>query len=96
MATWTDEQVKALNELQTGERYGHPYTCPNRGDGKHRHNGNDKGCLVATPDGWVCPDCDYTQDWAHESSMELPRTDDLFGLGHNERCSGAPKASPGT
>ena len=21
--------------------------------------------LIATPDGWICPSCDYTQDWAH-------------------------------
>lgn len=22
--------------------------------------------LVATINGWICPTCDYTQDWAHE------------------------------
>jgi hypothetical protein len=23
-------------------------------------------CLVATVNGWICPTCDYTQDWAHD------------------------------
>ena len=36
----TASQVTALNELQSGKRYGHPYTCPNRGDGRHHDNGH--------------------------------------------------------
>ena len=43
----------------------HPFTCPNRGDGSHREAYGDKGALVATVRGWICPFCDYTQDWAH-------------------------------
>ncbi len=38
----------------------HPYTCENRGDGKHRTT-RDLGVLTPTLDGWVCKDCDYTQ-----------------------------------
>jgi len=54
---WTDEQVFALNARQhDGGR--HPYTCGN--DSRHRP-------LIATRDGWRCADCDYTQDWSHET-----------------------------
>lgn len=61
---WTDEQVTSLNDYQL---YGmmHPFTCPNRGDSPHRTSKGDHGALVATPDGWRCPDCAYRQDWAH-------------------------------
>lgn len=44
----------------------HPFTCPNRGDGSHRKAYGDLGALVATTRGWICPFCDYTQDWAHD------------------------------
>lgn len=44
---------------------GHPFTCPNRGDGNHRNVFGDLGALVPTVRGWVCPFCDYTQNWAH-------------------------------
>lgn len=43
----------------------HPFTCANRGDGNHREAYGDLGALVATVRGWICPFCDYTQDWAH-------------------------------
>ena len=69
---WSEATIKSLNELQTGIRYGHPYTCENRNDGNHKNNGRDLGCLVATADGWVCPDCSYRQNWAHDSSVNLP------------------------
>jgi len=42
----------------------HPFTCTNRGDGNHPVIGGDEGILVPTPDGWRCPFCTYTQDWA--------------------------------
>lgn len=42
----------------------HPFTCPNRGD--HPHMAGDKGVLVPTVRGWICPFCNYTQNWAHE------------------------------
>lgn len=76
---WSRETVTALNELQTGARFGHPYTCPNRGDGKHHHNGNDLGCLVATEHGWICPDCDYTQGWAHAGSLDMAGVGERLG-----------------
>ena len=53
---FTKEQVESLNGYQE-EGYFHPFTC-----------GKDdcRQTLVATEDGWVCPDCDYKQNWAHE------------------------------
>jgi hypothetical protein len=60
-APWTVEQVAALNARQKCG-WVHPYTC---GSGKRtdeRHL-DGKGVLVATPDGWKCPYCDYKQDW---------------------------------
>lgn len=44
----------------------HPFTCGNRDDGKHFQNGSDVGILVPTVRGWICPCCNYTQNWAHE------------------------------
>ena len=37
----------------------HPYTCGNRDD--HPKVAGDKGVLVPTLRGWICPFCDYTQ-----------------------------------
>ena len=37
----------------------HPYTCGNRDD--HPEVAGDKGVLVPTLRGWICPFCDYTQ-----------------------------------
>ena len=68
MAPFSPDEVQRLNEWQTQTNpglKGHPFTCPNRYDTPHRQAGGDLGILIATEDGWVCPDCDYTQDWAH-------------------------------
>jgi hypothetical protein len=78
LAPWAPDQVARLDELQRGERYGHPYTCPERGDGRHHDNGHDLGCLVPTATGWVCSDCTYTQGWAFASTMDAPRLTDLI------------------
>lgn len=55
-APWTSEQIAALNAFQHNGRF-HPFTCGT--DSGHR-------VLLATPDGWVCEDCEYRQTWAHE------------------------------
>lgn len=52
---FTEEQVRHLNEFQQGPL--HPFTCGNN------HKGDR--VLFATVRGWICPCCDYTQDWAH-------------------------------
>lgn len=69
IAPFTPEQVGHLNDFQKDRRF-HPFTCANRGDDKHRnyataHGERDHGILVATEAGWICPCCDYTQNWAH-------------------------------
>lgn len=66
-APWTPEQVAALNARQRDGSY-HPFTCGgNRTDANHL---DGEGVLVATPDGWVCPYCDYRQNWAHAEMLE--------------------------
>lgn len=54
-APFTDDQVASLNVYQA-DRVAHPFTC---GGAECRE------VLRATPRGWVCPGCDYRQEWAH-------------------------------
>jgi hypothetical protein len=61
-APWTADEVDALNRWQSGPY--HPFTCAHRNETPHRIT-SDKGVLVASEQGWSCPDCDYTQNWAH-------------------------------
>lgn len=63
--TFPAADVAQLAKYQLAGRF-HPFTCPNRGDGKHANAYGDIGALVATTRGWICPFCDYTQDWAHD------------------------------
>lgn len=81
---WTAEQVEALNRFQQSGRF-HPFTCGNRLSESHRQyardHGGDVGQLVATTDGWICPVCDYTQDWAH-GAMMLNDIQDELNKGH--------------
>lgn len=58
---FTPDQVKHLNAYQ-GNSFWHPFTCARRDDTLHP----DEGALVATIGGWICPYCDYRQDWAHQ------------------------------
>lgn len=58
-APFTPAQVAALNRRQIDGCF-HAFTCANRDDGAHA----GEGLLTATPAGWVCPACDYTQGWA--------------------------------
>lgn len=57
---FTPAEVRHLNEYQDAG-FVHPFTC---GSGD-RCDGDGEGRLVATVRGWICPYCDYTQDWAH-------------------------------
>lgn len=61
-APFTPIQVRNLNIYQNSSRV-HPFTCVNN----HEPNNN----LFATEEGWVCPYCDYTQDWAHKFMTEF-------------------------
>lgn len=56
---WTNEEVVALNKFQSDGSW-HPFTCPN----------DTSKSLIATKDGWVCPDKDYTQFWALDFMLE--------------------------
>lgn len=72
---WTEAQCEKLNEFQRAGHM-HPFTCGgDRGDEAHRvhakrHRDRDRGLLVATPFGWRCPVCKYTQTWAHGFMFE--------------------------
>ncbi len=70
---WTQDQVDALNRHQNDDNF-HPMTCGgDRHDDAHRKRASEHdeehGQLLATPDGWICPACGYTQGWAHEGML---------------------------
>lgn len=56
-APFTPEQVVYL-EIWQKVLTVHPFTCI------YDHEG-DKD-LIPTQAGWICPSCDYTQDWCHD------------------------------
>lgn len=64
-APFTPEQVDALNAYQR-DGWMHPFTCGPCRDTLGTDDGLNDRLLVATVKGWICPTCDYTQDWAHE------------------------------
>lgn len=65
---FTPEQVYNLNQYQIRGEF-HPFTC---GSGHRTEHPDKEGILVATIYGWICPYCDYRQDWAH-GFMKEPR-----------------------
>lgn len=71
-APFTPEQVLALQAWQHGGGF-HPFTCADRDD--HPIVDGDKGILIPTVNGWICPFCDYRQNWAH-AFMCKPATND--------------------
>jgi hypothetical protein len=80
---FTFELIQRLNEQQCNvdslfPRF-HPLTCANRGDGQHGREGGDLGLLVATPDGWICPHCGYTQTLTYAPMLEA-RSDPVLPL----------------
>ncbi|BBZ93135.1 hypothetical protein BRDID11004_59660 [Bradyrhizobium diazoefficiens] len=70
-APWTDAQVENLNRWQQSGHV-HPFTCPNHHDASR--------VLIAKPDGWHCPGCEYTQTWAHAGMVLGPPPDPFQGL----------------
>lgn len=62
-APWCADTVDALNKFQR-LGYVHEFTCP----------GHDEGdrTLVATRNGWICPNCDYRQEWAWAHMLNPP------------------------
>lgn len=74
-APFTEDQVDSLNWYQRTSSF-HEFTCGNDNcPGKRHVSYNPKykppepaptgDMLVATANGWICPSCDYTQNWAH-------------------------------
>ncbi len=63
-APFTIGQVEHLLAWQQSGAV-HPFTCGNRGDGKHGTIFGDTGALIPTVNGWICAFCDYKQNWAH-------------------------------
>lgn len=68
MSVFTSEEVQSLNDYQKSGVF-HPFTCGSgrRTDADHL---DGEGLLVATENGWVCPYCDFTQNWAHEFTKD--------------------------
>ncbi len=62
-APFSADTVIRLNAYQQSRAF-HPFTCGGTCGGR--------SVLVAQEQGWVCPSCDYTQDWAH-NFMADPR-----------------------
>jgi hypothetical protein len=60
-APFTIKQITNLNAYQRSG-FGHPFTCGT--DDCHDIDG-ERSILIATGPGWICPKCDYKQDWAH-------------------------------
>jgi hypothetical protein len=61
-APWNLDQVECLSRWQADDCV-HPFTC----GGPNRENHRDpERRLLATTEGWVCLDCTYTQNWAHD------------------------------
>jgi hypothetical protein len=63
VAPWTQDEITALNRWQN-LGYVHPFTCPT--------NHLAARILEARKDGWHCPSCDYTQNWAHDFMLTRP------------------------
>ena len=106
-APWTLNQVAGLNDYQRNG-YTHPFTCgaEDRSDRGHteaakRRGDRDSGLLEATLAGWICPACDYTQDWAHAFMFKGRGRNPLDGLGFPPTTAdtasktGASRASEG-
>lgn len=67
---WTDEQVQNLKSLQESSLV-HPYTCSSA-----THFEEQK--LTPTNNGWVCDNCENTQNWAHDFSLNFNEQDWQF------------------
>lgn len=68
---WTIEQVIRLQKWQNCHIV-HPFTCNTPECRKY-------GNLIPTVRGWICPFCDYTQNWAMSSQLQADPPPGLFG-----------------
>lgn len=67
-APWKHDEVDALNRWQRAG-FVHEFTCRVHHEGLA---GPADRTLVATINGWICPHCSYTQDWAHDFMLQEP------------------------
>jgi len=65
-APFTPAQVASLNGYQASASF-HGFTC---GDDACPGADGERAALRAQEDGWHCPACPYTQDWAHDSMAD--------------------------
>lgn len=83
-APFIPDQVQILNERQchvdTMLPMFHPFTCPQRSDDVHDESGGDRGLLIATERGWICPFCGYSQNWAHAAMVNVREDSQLNGF----------------
>jgi hypothetical protein len=70
---WSDKDIAALKRWQQAETV-HPFTCI------EAHQSELQRILVPTKDGWICPTCSYTQNWAHAFMLHEPPTFNGIGL----------------
>lgn len=70
-APWTEDQVRRLNLWQQAGNV-HPFTC-----GRDHGATQEDRVLTATPEGWRCGGCSYTQDWAFEFMLKPRITGEL-------------------
>lgn len=73
-APWTLTQVAQLNAYQTSGW--HPYTCGTVRCWQWHTIPNEMSIavsttLIAEPDGWRCPKCNYRQTWAGRILFEI-------------------------
>jgi hypothetical protein len=83
-APWNDDQIDSLNSFQRAGVM-HEFTCGNSRGMNPTLEHSQRFPLVATKDGWICPYCDYTQDWAHDFMADwswLPRTKSWLTAGY--------------
>jgi hypothetical protein len=79
-APWTVSQAATMNAWQVSGLI-HPFCCKNT----HRKS----NVLQAGTEGWYCPRCDYTQNWAHDFMVDRDelhrRREELAALDENAR-----------
>ena len=80
---WTQEQADALNHFQREGRM-HPFTCAS-GNRTNAAYLDGEGVLFATPNGWICPYCDYRQNWAHEFMLHKTAAESLAEIREHDR-----------
>jgi hypothetical protein len=89
-APFSAEQIECLNRWQFAGS-NHPFTCGGQRTDEHHLDG--EGVLMATAEGWKCPYCAYTQDWAPEQWASVP-SPALEGSMADTLCGEAARNAP--